>query len=153
LGFVLAAGTAVYLRFMTDTARPFCRLKDQVLKENEHAVVVLSNPRKVPGHILVVPKRHADKPWELTSEELQSVFELIFFVEKRIVGKLGDGVDVRQSYRPFLPQSRLKVDHMLFHVIPRALDDYLYTVSEKFEADLFVDLDDLERQEVAKLLK
>jgi len=132
---------------------PFCDPKEHGLKENELARVVLSNPRKVPGHILVTPKRHVEKPWELTPEELQAIFELIFFVEQRIIGKLGDGVDVRQNYRPFLQQDGLKVDHVHFHVLPRAREDYIYKVSEQFERDLFAELDDLERQEVEKLLK
>lgn len=138
---------------MTETDCPFCDAKERVLKENERAVLILSNPRKVPGHILVLPKRHIEMPWELTPEELQDVFELIFFAEQRIVGKLGDGVDIRQNYRPFKKQSRLKVNHVLFHVVPRAADDYIYTVSERFERDLFADLDDLERKEVEKLLQ
>src|SRR6185369_1458346 len=131
----------------------FCNLDKRVLRENDNAVVTLSNPRKVPGHFLVIPKRHVEKPWELTPAELQGIFELIFFVEQRIIGKLGDGVDVRQNYRPFLQQDGLKVDHVHFHVLPRAREDYIYKVSEQFERDLFAELDDLERQEVEKLLK
>jgi diadenosine tetraphosphate (Ap4A) HIT family hydrolase len=132
---------------------PFCESKDRILKENATAQVILSDPRKVPGHFLVIPKRHVEKPWELSGEEVQGIFELIFFVEQRIVGKLGDGCDIRQNYRPFLQQSRLKVDHVHFHVIPRANEDYIYTVSEKFESDLFAKLDDAERQAVSKLLE
>ncbi len=132
---------------------PFCESKDRVLKENEHAVVILSNPRKVPGHFLVVPKRHVEQPWNLKPEELQGIFELIFFVEQQILGKLGEGVDIRQNYRPFLNQSRLKVDHIHFHVLPRSNEDYLYRVSEKFETDLFAELDPVEAKEVAKLLE
>ena len=132
---------------------PFCDPKDRVLKSNEHAAILLSNPRKVPGHFLVIPKRHITEPWQLTADELQDIFKLIFFVEQRILGKLGTGVDIRQNYRPFLKQNRLKVNHVLFHVIPRSPDDYIYTVSEQFEKDLFVDLDDLERKEIEKLLK
>jgi diadenosine tetraphosphate (Ap4A) HIT family hydrolase len=131
---------------------PFCNPKDRILKENEHAMVLLSDPRKVPGHFLVIPKRHIEKPWELKPEEIQGLFDLIFFIEQRIVGKLGDGCDIRQNYRPFLEQSRLKVDHVHFHVIPRSNEDYIYTVSERFEADLFAKLDDAEREAVSKLL-
>lgn len=131
----------------------FCHLDGQIVKENEHAVVALSNPRKVPGHTLVLPKRHVERPWELTHTELNDIFDLIFFVEQRLIGKLGDGCDIRQNYRPFLEQSKLKVDHVHFHVIPRALEDYIYSVSEKFEKDLFADLDPLEAKEVAKLLQ
>lgn len=132
---------------------PFCSPAERVLKHNDSALVVLSNPRKVPGHFLVIPKRHIEKPWELTSQELQDIFELIFFVEQKIVGKLGAGCDIRQNYRPFLKQNQLKVDHVLFHVIPRDLDDYIHTISEQFETELFAELDDVERAAVAKTLQ
>jgi diadenosine tetraphosphate (Ap4A) HIT family hydrolase len=138
---------------MTKTTCPFCDLKDRVLKSNERAVVILSNPRKVPGHFLVLPKRHIEAPWQLTPEELQDIFALIFFVEQRIIGKLGTGVDIRQNYRPFKKHAtHFAANHILFHVIPRAADDYIYSVSEKYERDLFADLDSLEAKEVAKLL-
>ncbi|MDB5169749.1 MAG: hypothetical protein JWN82_145 [Candidatus Saccharibacteria bacterium] len=132
---------------------PFCQPAERILKENDYAQVILSNPRKVPGHFLVVPKRHVEKPWELKPEEVQSIFELIFFVEQKIIGKLGDGCDIRQNYRPFMKQSQLKVDHLHFHVIPRTLDDYIYSVSEKYETELFAELDDVEHDAVAKTLE
>jgi diadenosine tetraphosphate (Ap4A) HIT family hydrolase len=132
---------------------PFCDPKDRVLKENAMAQVILSNPRKVPGHFLVIPKRHVEKPWELSSDELQAIFELIFFIERKIIGKLGEGCDIRQTYRPYLTQSRLKVSHVHFHVIPRSRDDYIHSVSEKFELDLFAELDAVEAADVAKLLE
>jgi len=138
---------------MTETSCPFCNATDRVLKENEHDVLILSDPRKVPGHILVLPKRHIEEPWLLTADELTNIFKLIFFAEQRLLGELGDGVDIRQNYRPFKKQDELKKNHVLFHVVPRARDDYIYSVSEKFERDLFVDLDDLERRAVEKLLK
>lgn len=131
---------------------PFCQPEERILKENDRAQVILSNPRKVPGHFLVVPKRHVEKPWDLEPAELQDIFALVFFVEQKIIGKLGDGCDVRQNYRPFLKQNDLKVDHIHFHVIPRTLEDYIYKVSEKYDTELFAQLDDAEREEVAKLL-
>jgi diadenosine tetraphosphate (Ap4A) HIT family hydrolase len=140
---------------MNEKACPFCDAKDRVLKENEHAAVILSNPRKVPGHFLVLPKRHIEEPWQLTADELTDIFKLIFFVEQRILtGGLGTGVDIRQNYRPFKKHTtNFAANHVLFHVIPRAADDYIYSVSEKYEKDLFADLDDLERKEVEKLLQ
>jgi diadenosine tetraphosphate (Ap4A) HIT family hydrolase len=138
---------------MTETTCPFCNATDRVLRENEHAILILSNPRKVPGHFLVLPKRHIEEPWQLTADELTDIFKLIFVAEKVILkGALGTGVDIRQNYRPFKKQDELKKNHVLFHVVPRSKDDYIYSVSEKFEKDLFADLDDLERKEVEKLL-
>ena len=132
---------------------PFCDCDERILKQNDLAQVLLSDPHKVPGHLLVMTKRHIEKPWDLSSDELTSIFELIFFIEKKLEGKLGDGFDVRQSYRPFRPQDDLKVNHLLFHVIPRSEGDYLYQVAEKHESDLYVDLDDMERDAVTALLK
>lgn len=138
---------------MAETDCAFCNLNpSEVLKSNGLAMLVLSNPRKVPGHILVLPKRHIEEPWQLTADELTDVFKLIFFAEQRILGNLGDGVDIRQNYRPYKKQDELKKNHVLFHVVPRAKDDYIYTTAERFERDLFADLDDLERKEVGKLL-
>lgn len=97
-------------------------------------------------------KRHVEKPWELNEAELKDIFELIFFIEKKLIGKLGEGVDVRQNYRPFLEQSKLKVDHVHFHVLPRYNKDYIYQVAEQYETDLFTDLDPAEAADVAKLL-
>jgi histidine triad (HIT) family protein len=132
---------------------PFCSPNERVLKENEHAYVLLSNPHKVPGHMLVIPKRHVEQPWDLLPQEITGIFDLIFDVEQKILGKLGTGVDIRQNYRPFLEQTELKVDHVHFHVIPRSLDDFLYKVSEQYESGLFAELDAAEADAVAKLIK
>jgi ATP adenylyltransferase len=139
---------------MTDVIDcPFCSPQERILKENGYAQMLLSDPRKVPGHVLVMPKRHIEKPWELTEKELTDIFELIFFVEQRVLGELGEGCDIRQSYRPFSHQNSIKVNHLTFHVIPRSQNDYLYQVSEQFERDVFAELDDVERAAVTKLLK
>lgn len=132
---------------------PFCD-KDQPIRENELAKVFLSDPHKVPGHVLVMPKRHIEKPWELTPEELQACFELIFLVQQRFIGKLGEGFDIRQSYWPFMDPNGLKAKHILFHVIPRSAGDYLFQISEgKNPEDLYADLDEVEGDAVARLLQ
>jgi ATP adenylyltransferase len=131
---------------------PFCDCDERVLKSNDLAQVILSDPHKVPGHLLVMPKRHIEKPWELTHAELADVFDLIFFIEQKLTGKLGDGFDIRQNYRPFI-NHEAKVDHVTFHVIPRSPDDYIYKVSEQYESDLYVELDDMERDAVEDMLK
>jgi diadenosine tetraphosphate (Ap4A) HIT family hydrolase len=132
---------------------PFCD-KDQPVRENTLAKVFLSNPQKVPGHVLVMPKRHIEKPWELTPEELQACFELIFLIEQRFMGKLGDGFDIRQSYWPFMQPNGLKASHILFHVIPRAKNDYLFKVAEgQNPEDLYASLGEDEGDAVARLLQ
>ncbi|MDB5169026.1 MAG: hypothetical protein JWO41_382 [Candidatus Saccharibacteria bacterium] len=139
---------------MTEIGCPFCNPLERIVKSNSTAQVILSDPRKIPGHTLVMPKRHVEKPWELTAEELSDIYALIFDVEQKLInGKLGDGVDVRQNYRPFMQQSKLKLDHVHFHVVPRSLEDYIYAVSEKYDTELFAELDDDEREAVTKLIE
>jgi diadenosine tetraphosphate (Ap4A) HIT family hydrolase len=131
---------------------PFCNLHERILKKNDLAHLFLSNPRKVEGHFLVAPKRHVEQPWELTKKEIQSIFELIFFVQEKIAKKLAQGCDVRQNYRPFLKQGRIKVDHVHYHVIPRNFNDTIYTLVEKEETSLFQDLSDEEQTKMTQII-
>lgn len=131
---------------------PFCETKERVLKHNEHAYVLLSNPRLMPGHFLVVPKRHVEKPWEITDAEMPGIFALIKTVQQSIVPALAEGCDTRQHYRPFLPQGKTKVNHVHYHVMPRNFKDELYEVCEQFDSKLFQDLSPDEHDRMAKLL-
>lgn len=38
----------------------------RVVRESRLSIVMLSNPRLMPGHTLVIPKRHIEKPDEPT---------------------------------------------------------------------------------------
>lgn len=131
---------------------PFCNLEDRSLKENKYAKLFLSNPRKIEGHFLVVPKRHIEKPWEMTEEELVCVFELVHFIQKRIVETMRGGCDIRENYRPFMKQGNIKVDHIHYHVYPRQNEDELFQRVEKFEREMFVPLPIEEKERILKLV-
>ena len=129
---------------------PFCEPKQRVLKENERAYVMLSNPRKVDGHFLVIPKRHIEAPWEMGPEEVQDVFELISFVQQKLVNGFAQGSDVRQHHRPFLKESRTKVNHVHYQILPRMFQDTLH--QHNTEDKLWGDLPQEEHDRIAKLL-
>jgi len=126
-------------------------MNERVLESNEHANLFLSNPRKIEGHMLVTPKRHIEQPWHITDEELVAVFGLVRVAQQALVKEFGGGVDVKQNYRPFMPQSRVKVDHMHYHVYPRTKEDELYQTSERFEREMFINLPDEEQARIEKL--
>ncbi len=132
-------------------ACPFCNLGERVVLENEHARLFLSNPRKVEGQVLVTPKRHIEKPWEIEKEELLAIFSLVWLAQARLSQAYGGGCDVKQNYRPFMKQGRVKVDHVHYHVYPRTNEDELYQLVEKHETDMFVDLSDDERNKVTSI--
>lgn len=135
-------------------ACPFCDLsaeKQRVVKIGKLSSVILSNPRLMPGHTLVMPNRHIEEPWELTDAELLAIFDDIKFVQRSLLKAIATGCDVRQNYRPFLPQGRLKVNHVHYHVQPRSLEDELYDKSQRFEPGLFRPLEPDEQQEIMAL--
>lgn len=131
---------------------PFCDLGDRVLRENKVANLFLSDPRKVEGHFLVTPKRHVERPWELTKDEVEGIFELLFMVQEKLTERYG-GSDVKQNCRPFMKQGRIKVDHVHYHAYPRSIEDELYKRVEIFETDLFIKLTEEERQVMIELLE
>ena len=133
---------------------PFCspELNDRIIETNESAQVFFSNPRLTKGHLLVTPKEHIEEPWGLSEAELTDIFSLIHKYQKLLTSGIGTGCDVKQNYRPFLPQGRLKVDHVHFYLIPRTLNDDLYERSQKFESDIFNDITTEEMKKVLKAL-
>src|SRR5689334_19599682 len=111
---------------------PFCNLNNEtsrLIRETEHVAVILSNPRLMEGHVLVVPKRHVEQPWGLTPSERTELFDTVLDTQHRIIAAFATGCDIREHYRPFLPQSRTKIDHIHFHLHPRELEDALYEKS------------------------
>ena len=136
------------------TLCPFCDLANsRIIAENDYAKVIFSNPRLTKGHLLVIPKRHIEQPWSIKKSEREAIFEFIDKYQKLLAKRLGTGCDVRQNYRPFLEQGRLKVNHLHYHLIPRVFEDELYEKSQIYEKDIFVKLKESEIAETLALLK
>ena len=106
--------------------------------------VIFSNPRLMPGHLLVVPKRHVERLKELTSIEQQELFDTVIEFQQQILDKIASGCDVRINYRPFQKEDKLKVHHLHVHLQPRALFDELYEKSQIFEKDVFKEIPKVE---------
>jgi diadenosine tetraphosphate (Ap4A) HIT family hydrolase len=132
---------------------PFCQ-NDQklIIEESKLVKVIFSNPRLTRGHLLVIPKRHIETIWELKDQEIKETFHFLQIFQKKIVEKIGTGCDTRQNYRPFLKQSKLKVNHLHFHLIPRTLNDEIFQKVQKHQVEIFKDLTNRERASVLKLL-
>ncbi|NTW27061.1 MAG: HIT family protein [Candidatus Moranbacteria bacterium] len=124
---------------------PFCEIdkeKTRTIKEGEHTLVIFSNPRLMPGHLLVVPRRHVEKLSELFEEERKEMLDFVIEFQDKILEKVARGCDIRQNYRPFQKQNDLKVHHMHIHLQPRELRDELYEKCQIYETELFKKLPD-----------
>jgi len=70
----------------------------------------------MPGHLLVIPKRHLEKLSELSKQEREELIDLIIEFTEKILNGLARGCDIRQNYRPFQTENNLKVDHLHIHL-------------------------------------
>ena len=136
---------------------PFCNIlknkEREILDSRAHTFVILSNPRLMPGHLLIIPKRHVEKPSELTTEERFELFDTLIKYQEKILKNVSSGCDISQHCRPFLPQSRLKVDHVHFHLRPREFEDELYVKSHIHDKEIFKDLSEEEAEKFKQIYK
>ena len=135
---------------------PFCIInkeKTKIIKEGKYAFVIFSNPRLMPGHLLVVPKRHVEKLSQLKIEERNELMDMMMEFQERILQNVASGCDIRQNHRPFQKQSNIKVHHLHIHLQPRELKDKLYEKCQIHETDIFQKLTSEAVEGMIKLLK
>lgn len=133
---------------------PFCKIDEErtkIICEGKYTFVLLSNPRLMKGHTLIIPKRHVENLIDLNLEERKELFEKLFEFYNKILKKLARDCDIRCNYRPFQKQNNLKVNHLHIHLQPRELFDELYEKCQKFEKNIFKDLTKEEKEEVYNL--
>jgi len=133
---------------------PFCEIdkeRTRVVKRGKHVLVILSDPRLVDGHLLVMPTRHVERLAELSAEERGELLNTVVKFQEKILSKFAAGCDIRSNYRPFIKQNDLKVNHLHFHLLPRELEDDLYQRCQKFEKEIFKRLTKEELEKFYKL--
>lgn len=133
---------------------PFCTIasENRILKETQYFYVIFSNPRIMPGHLLVIPKRHITRLVEMTEEERKELVDLLVEYEEKILQKLSKGCDISQHYKPYVPNNRTSVKHFHFHLYPRDLDDEQHRVVDPVRKSLYRDLPEDEKERLEKLL-
>ncbi|MEM4336418.1 MAG: HIT domain-containing protein [Candidatus Woesearchaeota archaeon] len=106
----------------------FCNLnKKEILIETEFCYVIADKYPLSKYHTLIIPKKHYESITQIPNKELFDIIKTIKKVEEKMISKLKiEGVDLRQNYRPFLKEGKLKKEHLHFHLIPRRYKDNLY---------------------------
>jgi diadenosine tetraphosphate (Ap4A) HIT family hydrolase len=135
----------------------FCNLEEKeserILKVFTHCTVIFSNPRLMPGHLLVIPKRHLLNLCELSEEERKELFDVTITYQEKILKHVAPGCDIKQHNRPFITENDLKVDHLHIHLQPRGFEDELYLKSQIHDIQIFQKLTQVEVSELATLLQ
>lgn len=101
---------------------PFCkRTGIEVIAENRDAKLILDKYPVSPGHMLVVPKKHAEEPCDLYKIEKQAMLELVERAKDILTVLVEpDGFNVGINIGEPAGQT---VEHFHVHVIPRYKDD------------------------------
>jgi histidine triad (HIT) family protein len=131
----------------------FCDKRNlYVIRESENTISFLSKNYLLKGHCLVIPKNHYENILDMPKDILIELIEEVCEIKKLLIEKFGaKGIDIRQNYRPFLEESKYKVDHIHFHLIPRELEDELYQKSMIYEKEIFKELDEEEVKELKEV--
>jgi histidine triad (HIT) family protein len=123
----------------------FCRIasgaeRSWTVYENADAIAILDRFPAVPGHTLVMPRRHAADIWDIRRADAGRLMEAVHDVAALLEERLApDGMTLFQANRPAGWQS---VMHMHVHVVPRQLGDPL-TVAWTPEAARESELDEV----------
>jgi diadenosine tetraphosphate (Ap4A) HIT family hydrolase len=107
----------------------------------------------MPGHLIVIPKRHVLGLSELNEAERKELLDVAIKYQGRILNSIASGCDIKQHNRPFILENDLKVDHVHIHLQPRELNDELYLKSHVHDKDLYKPLEGVERKLIKERLK
>ncbi len=100
----------------------FCSLQgSEILAENELAKAFFDKYPVSAGHVLIVPKRHAENIFEATPEEMASIGELLKTVKEQLDEQFHpDGYNMGANVGEVAGQT---IFHFHVHVIPRYKGD------------------------------
>lgn len=105
----------------------------QIVAETPSALAFMDINPAMPGHLLVVPRRHADDLVTADPEDLQAAMDLAQTMGKRVLERLdATGISFFSFARPDGWQS---VFHLHIHVVPRSPDDGLTVPWPEVAAD------------------
>jgi histidine triad (HIT) family protein len=134
----------------------FCQPEDfawRIIREDDHVVSFLSDPRRAVGHSLVIPREHREPPELLTEEERIALLAETSRLSKLMLGAFAVGVDVWQKTRPSVAENAIKRNHFHTHVIPSKPGDEIYSTGIIWTPDKFDKLTNEEAEMVLEILR
>lgn len=135
----------------------FCELSPEdlrVIYYDNLIVSFLPDPRIMPGHSLVIPKRHLTDPSALSDHELIGINREMDRITTLLMGSMAIGMDRWQKFRPTVPEgSGTKMDHIHFHLIPSNPGDEVYDQALRWAGSAHQPLPDEERDYYVSFLR
>lgn len=89
------------------------------MKDGYHVVAILGNPARMPGHTLVIPKRHVLSLSELIPAEREELFDTAILFQKKIRKLITPRCDLFCHDPSSVPTIRSAIqDHVHIHLRP-----------------------------------
>lgn len=102
---------------------PLCspKIRDHIFKETGNMIAVYNIAPILPGHSMIVPKRHVETIFELNDEELADLFRFSREITHLLMNVFdADGFDWSLQESAAAGQS---ISHLHLHIIPRKTGD------------------------------
>jgi diadenosine tetraphosphate (Ap4A) HIT family hydrolase len=103
----------------------FCsrRVERQIYLRTRHMRVLYDIAPVLPGHSLIVPKRHVEQLTELRPAELLDLFATLKRIVPVLDGLYGKGSNSYDLVAQVGPYSSRTISHVHIHVMPRSKND------------------------------
>jgi diadenosine tetraphosphate (Ap4A) HIT family hydrolase len=121
LVFLISGACIVDFQRVKGDGCPFCKtgiLDTQTFFQSDLVLGLITHKPAVPGHVLVIPKRHVERFEELTVEEMVEIQIAIQKIDRMVRGAFGykDYVLLQKNGRG----AWQSVPHVHFHYLPAA---------------------------------
>ncbi len=125
----------------------------RTVHEDGNVISLLSDPRMVLGHTIVIPREHREPPESLTDAEKVAMLLETERLSRLMLGSFAVGVDVWQKTRPYMPENAIRRRHYHTHVIPCEPGDGTYESGLIWTPDRFSELTHAEAKTVLEVLR
>ena len=106
---------------MNNTKCPFCFIDREVIASSDLCFSIYDNYPVNKGHVLVIPYRHVPDYFDLSEDEIDSIWKQVNEVKNILDRKFEpDGYNIGLNVRRAAGQT---IDHVHIHVIPRYKGD------------------------------
>ena len=99
----------------------FCNNVEQIITENEYWYAIYDKYPVSKGHTLLITKRHISSFFDLTSEEIEQMYDMIYYIKNKLdIEYFPDGYNIGVNCGRAAGQT---IPHCHIHIIPRYNDD------------------------------
>ena len=119
----------------------------KILKETANSISFLDAFPLAKGHVLVIPKKHHQKIQDMSPDENNDLFSLVYLMVSKVDALTGATLIAVHNGK----ESGQEVPHVHVHLVPRSHGDSAGAIHSMFKSE--INLSDSELEELCNKLK